>query len=827
MNIKAKKLFLFFFLLTRFINNSDANSITYLADTIKHNNNKEESFKNKIEKFAKDSIKINIVNQKAYLFGEAKIIYEDITITAAYIEINWKKNTVYASTSTDTLGNKIGHPIFTEKDESFKAHSITYNFKTKKAYVKQISKKEGEGFILGKTIKKEEDEIFYLEKGDYTTCDKEHPHYSIRANKIKIIGNEKIITGPAYLTFFNIPTPILFPFGYFPNNQKKSSGIIIPSYGESAGLGFFLKQGGYYFTINDKMDLSIKSDIYSKGSWSLFSNLRYKRKYKYNGSLDLSYGNIINSMKGFPDYSIKRDFFIRWRHQQDLKANPSLQFSTNINAGSSTFHKNNSFNANDYLTNTFQSSVNINKRWIGTPFNLSANLRHNQNTQTKIINLSIPEITFNMNRVFPFKNIGKSIKKNWYHKIGVSYNMNTKNSISIADSILFTKEAFNNFRYGMKHNIPISTSVKILKHFTLAPRINITERWYLSQIEKNWNGNSIITDTINKFTRAHDYSFSASINTKIYGMIQMSKGKIETIRHVITPNISFNYRPDFGNEKYGYYKSVQSDTLGNIQEYSIMNNGIFGSPAKGRNGIIGFNLGNILEMKIKSKKDTTEEIKKIKILESLNISSSYNIFKDSLNLSTININARTRLLNIFDITFSSQYDPYTTNKEQTQNINQLEINTNNRIARLKSINSTIGINLNNKTINQKKSKKEDDDEDFYEIPWDLRANYSITYDKGYRSAEFADTTQNLNFSGNIKLTPKWKIGFRSGYDFDTKELTYTSVDIYRDLHCWEMLFNWIPMGLHRSYMLTIRVKSSILKDLKFEKRKDWLSPDYN
>ena len=432
-----------------------------------------------------------------------------------------------------------------------------------------------------------------------------------------------------------------------------------------------------------------------------------------------------------------------------------------------------------------------------------------------------------MNRVFPFKNIGKSIKKNWYHKIGVSYNMNTKNSISIADSILFTKEAFNNFRYGMKHNIPISTSVKILKHFTLAPRINITERWYLSQIEKNWNGNSIITDTINKFTRAHDYSFSASINTKIYGLIQMSKGQIQAIRHVITPNISFNYRPDFGNEKYGYYKSVQSDTLGNIQEYSIMNNGIFGSPAKGRNGIIGFNLGNILEMKIKSKKDTTEEIKKVKILESLNISSSYNIFKDSLNLSTININARTRLLNIFDITFSSQYDPYTTNKEQTQNINQLEINTNNRIARLKSINSTIGINLNNKTINQKKSKKEDDDEDFYEIPWDLRANYSITYDKGYRSAEFADTTQNLNFSGNIKLTPKWKIGFRSGYDFDTKELTYTSVDIYRDLHCWEMLFNWIPMGLHRSYMLTIRVKSSILKDLKFEKRKDWLSPDYN
>ena len=827
MNLLKLKGWLLLFLLTGFINNSCAISAIILSDTVK---SETVYFESEIEKFADDSIKLDIVNRKAYLFGNAKIKYQHTTITASYIEINWHKNTIYATTSLDSLGNKIGHPVFSEGQESFKAHEITYNFKTKKCYVKQITTKEGEGYILGRTVKKTDDEIFYLKKGDYTTCDAEKPHYSIRANRIKVIPGKKIVTGPAYLTFFGIPTPLLFPFGYFPNNDKESSGILIPSYGESESLGFFLKNGGYYFTLNEKVDLSLRSDIYSKGSWSLRSNLRYKNRYKYNGNLNLSYGNMINSENGFPDYSIKKDFFIRWKHQQDPKANPSLQFSANVNAGSSTFHKNNSFNANDYLSNTFQSSVNITKRWDGTPFTLSSNLRHSQSTQTKIVNLSIPDVSFNMNRIFPFKNIGKQGRENWYDKIGISYNMNTKNTISIADSLLFTKNSFANFRNGMKHTIPISTSIKVLKHFTLTPRVSLTERWYLSQIQKSWKGNSVITDTLPKFTRAHDYSFSTGLNTKIYGLIQFNKSKLAAIRHVITPNLSFSYKPDFSEEKYGYYRSVQNDTLGGFQDYSIMQNGIFGAPSKGKSGNINFSLGNILEIKVRNNKDTVETLKKIKLLESFNLSSSYNIFKDSLNLSQINLNARTRLLNIFDITFSSRYDPYTSNSEQTHNINQLEINTHNRFARLTSLNSSIGLSLNDKsfiTEDQDKETKQEDNRDFYQIPWDLRVNYSLTYNKGLKSAAFADTTQTLNFSGNFKITKKWKIGFRSGYDFDTKELSYTSVDIYRDLHCWEMLFHWIPIGFHKSYTLTIRVKASVLRDLKYEKKKDWFTPDYN
>ena len=831
---------LLLFLLTGLINNSEAinvpDSSKTTFDITKDTTNESVFFESEIEKDAEDSIKLDIINQNAYLYGNAKIKYQKTTIKAAYIEIDWITNTIFATTTIDSLGNKIGQPVFREENESFKAHQITYNFKSKKCRVKQIITNQGEGYILGKLVKKMKDDIFYLRKGDYTTCDSDKPHYSIRSNKIKVIPGEKIITGPAHLTFFNIPTPLILPFGYFPNNEKKSSGIIVPAYGESASLGFFLKEGGYYFAISKKFDLSLKSNIYTKGNWNIKSQLRYRNRYRYNGNLNLSFGKIFSSEKGFPDYSEKKDFNIKWRHQQDTKANPSLQFSANLEAGSSSYHRNNSYDANDFLKNTMSSSVNLTKNWNGDFLNnINLNISHSQNTTTKNINLTLPSISLNSKRLYPFKKIGNSAKTQWYDKIMIKYSMNTKNTISTADTLLFTKKSFSNFRNGMKHNIPISTSIKVLKHFMLKPSFNLTERWYLSQTEKKWdaNSNSIITDTLYKFTRAHNYNLSAALNTKIYGMIKFNKSKIAAVRHVITPSLSFRYNPDFSDEKYKYYKTVQSDTLGNTQKYSIMNNGIYGSPSKGKSGNISLGLSNILEMKIRVKKDTIETLKKIKLLERLSIKSSYNIFADSLNLSDITFNAGTRLLNIFDISFSSRYDPYTSNKEQTKNINQFEINTNSRLARLTSLNTTIGFTLNDKNFIKDKEKdkkienKEDDVRDFYAIPWNLTANYSLSYNKGYKSSAFSDTTQSLNFSGNLKLTKKWKIGFRSGYDFDSKELTYTSIDIYRDLHCWELLFNYIPIGFHQSYSITIRVKAAALRDLKFEKKEDWFTPEYN
>lgn len=828
MNFKKQTLFLFLFLLTGNFNKSIADTISSNIDSTQIQNN---FFDYEIKQSAQDSLILSIDGKKAFLYGKAKIEYQNTTISASYIEIDRNKNTIYASFTTDSTGNKIGIPVFTEEKASFKAEEMTYNFKTKKCRVKKITTKEGEGYILGKTVKKVDNNIFYLHKGDYTTCDAEKPHFSIRANKIKIISGKKIITGPAYLTLFRIPTPLIFPFGYFPNNEKKSSGLIIPAYGESANMGFFLKDGGYYLTLSDKMDLSIKSDIYTQGSWNLKSLLRYSNRYKYNGSFNLSYGNIKNSYKGFPDYSEKKDFHIKWSHKQDQKANPSLTFSANVEAGSSTYHRNNSYDDSDYLKNTMSSNINLSRSWSDGFFNnLNLSLRHSQNISTNNISLTLPNISLNSKRIYPFKAIGNSVKTQWYDKISVKYTVNTQNTISTNDSLLFTKKSLSRFKNGMIHNIPINTSIKVLKHFNLTPSFNLTERWYLNQIKKTWNANeaSLKSDTINTFTRGHDYNFSTGLNTKLYGLVEFKKGKVSAIRHVITPRITLSYQPDFSNEKYGYYKTVQSDTLGNTETYSIMENGIYGSPSKNKNGNINFSLGNILEMKIKSKKDTIKTFKKIKLIENIGISSSYNIFSDSLNLSNIKLNARTRLLNIFDITFSSDYDPYITNTNRTNRINRFELSENKRLARLKSFTTSIGLNINNESFNSKKNENsKEKNKDFHDIPWNLNANYLLTYNKGQNIAAFADTIQSLSFSGNLKITKNWKIGFRSGYDFDEKKLTYSSVDIYRDLHCWEMLFNWIPLGYHQSYTLTIRVKAAALRDLKYEKKKDWLTPDYN
>ena len=829
MNFKKQTTFLLLFLLTGFFNKSIGNINIYKSDsTITQST----IFDDEIKQFAQDSLKFNINEQKAFLYGNAKIEYQNITISASYIEIDRKKNTIYASFTLDSTQKKIGIPLFTEKKESFKAEEITYNFKTKKCKIKKITTEQGEGYILGETVKKTTDNVYYLRKGDYTTCDAEKPHFSIRAKKIKVIAGEKIITGPAYLTFFQIPTPLLFPFGYFPNNNKKSSGLIIPSYGESANMGFFLKEGGYYFTLSDKMDLSLKSDIYSQGSWNIKTLLRYKKRYKNNGNLKLSYGNMKNSYFGFPDYTEKKDFHIKWSHQQDKKANPSFNFSANVEAGSSTYHRNNSYNDDDYLKNTMSSNINFSKSWNDGFFNnLNIGLRHSQNISTNIVSLTLPDISLNSKRIYPFKLIGNTAKTQWYDKISIKYAMNTQNTISSTDSLLFTKKSLSKFRNGMRHSIPISTSIKIFKHFNLTPSLNLTERWYSNQITKTWNENdsTLNTDTIYKFTRGHDYSFSTGINTKIYGIVNFKKSKIAAIRHVVSPSISFNYQPDFSNEKYGYYKNVQSNSTGHIENYSIMSNGIYGSPSKRKYGNITFNLGNLLDMKIRNRKDTSETLKKIKLIESLSISNSYNIFADSLNFSNIRLNSRTRVLDILDITFSSDYDPYTTNKEKTNRVNTFEISKNRRLARLKSFTTSIGLNINDKSFisSTNEEKKDKKNRNLYNISWDLNANYSLTYNKGYGTSSNADTIQSLTFSGNTKVTKNWKIGFRSGYDFDEKKLTYSSLNIYRDLHCWELLFNWIPIGYHQSYTLTIRVKADELRDLKYERKKDWFTPEYN
>ena len=503
---------------------------------------------------------------------------------------------------------------------------------------------------------------------------------------------------------------------------------------------------------------------------------------------------------------------------KDPKASKNSRFTANVNAGSSSFHQNNSYNDNDYLSNTFQSSAAYSKSFSNS--NISVNLRHNQNTLNNSVTLALPELNYYTNRIHPFKFLNKSQSKKWYDKISLSYKLNTKNEITTIDSILFMQESFSKFQNGARHNIPVSTSFKALKHITISPRLNYTERWYFDKLERSFINNEIITDTVSGFNRVYNYDVSISANTKLYGLLNINKGKIKAIRHVLSPNLSFNYNPDFSNSKYGYYQQVVSDTLGNTTNYSIYQNGIYGTASSSEQGNITLSLSNLLEMKVKTKNDSVNPTKKIKLLDNFGIMSSYNIFADSLNFSTIKINGRTKLLNNIDLSFSSIFDPYSFD-DNNNRINKFYIEENFVPARFTNASARLNFSFSGG------NEKEDSFDNWleyidFEIPWKLSVNYTLNYNK-FNSINAL--TQSLNFSGNVNLTPKWKIGFNSGYDFISKDLTYTSLDFYRDLHCWEMRFKWIPFGNHQSYNFSIRVKASVLQDLKWEKKKDWY--DYN
>lgn len=775
-----------------------------------------DELKSKVHYTADDSIRFDIAGEKVYLYGKAKVFYEDIQLDADYIEVDWITRKLYSTGSKDSVGNDTGLPIFKQGAETFTAQTVTYNFDTKKGKITNINTQQGEGYILGQTIKRIDEENYFIKNGAYTTCDNPIPHYTISANKLKVIQDDKIITGPALMVIEGVPTPLAIPFGYFPTRKGRSAGVLMPSYGESTRLGFFFKDGGYYFGIGDVVDFAITGDIYTLGSWGLKLNSNYANRYRYNGNLSLSYSEIVESEKELPDYNFYKDFFIRWNHRQDPKARPNSVFSANVNVGSSGYYQNNISSATNYLTNTFQSSVAWSKSWAGKPYSFAASLSHNQNTITHDITLSLPTTNFNVNRIYPFKSRSMVGSEKWFEKIGFSYQNNFQNTIQTKDSLLFKSESADQYRYGMSHSIPVSTSIKVLKHFTLSPSLTYNEKWYLSTIEKNYVTafDSVITDTIQGFKAGRDFLLAASLNTRIYGMVQMKKGKIAAIRHVMSPTLSYGYRPDFSDPSFSYYKDYQIDSIGNTARYSIFETGIYGGPPSGKYGIIGFNLDNNLEMKTRTVTDTSVNLKKIKIFESLSAGVSYNTALDSLQWSNINVNGRTILFERVNVNLSGSFDPYITDTSGVR-INTSELSENNRLARL--VSSTFGVSFSLNSLKPKTDQKPASNPEF-NYPFNLSVNYNVTYS---RPGNLESTIfQTLNFYGDVALTQNWKINFNSGYDFEAKDLSYTSLGIYRDLHCWEMRINWVPFGSQQNYYFQINIKSSILKDLKLSKKED-------
>ncbi|MBL4653555.1 MAG: LPS-assembly protein LptD [Flavobacteriales bacterium] len=822
-----------------------------VIDSLKPPTNSD-ALESKVEYLAVDSMRFDIPNQKVYLFGEAEVKYEGIELRANYIELSLDSKEVLAMGTIDSAGKLVGKPEFVDGGQTFNSETMRYNFETKKGKIIQAITQEGDGYIHGKQIKMINDEVIFIKNGKYTTCSNEIPHFHIEASKLKFIKDDKIVSGPAYLKIQNIPTPLALPFGFFPNKSERTSGLIIPTYGGSPGLGFFLNEGGYYLAINDFLDVALMGDIYSRGSWGLGLESNYRKRYKFNGYVDLSYSQILQGEKDITR-SKTSNYFIRWRHKQDPKARPNSNFSADVNFGSSKNFQNN-FNSTtqDFLTNTFKSNVSYNKSFAGKPFNLTLNGSHSQNSKDSSVTVVLPSATFTMSRIYPLKRTVKVGKDRWYEKIGVNATAIMKNQVKTSEDTLtnYTADMVDLMQNGARVTAPISTSFKVLKYFSISPSINNSVVMYLQTQAQDWvlsedtndtgellgtNTGSLAKSKNEGFAAAYEGSFSTSVNTTIYGTFNYKLKRLKAIRHVMYPSATFNIKPDYSDDFWGYYNSYTKvlDTETTEVDYSRFSGQVYGGPGSGsESGTLGLSLRNTLDAKIIGMKDTTNIPKKVKLLDNLNFSTSYNIFADSLNWNPVRAYAKSRINNNMDVQINSVFDPYAyvIENETGTRINKSYFSEYGGLANMTSFDLVLTFRLKSKVTDDTKKQKEAKEElnidgdqfvDF-NAPWTLNVSYRYNYKKPYQTETITNT---LNFSGDVRITTKWKVGFRSGYDIELKKFNYTSLDIYRDLHCWELSFNIVPFGTRKSYTVDLRVKAPVLSDLKLSRKRNWYDFD--
>lgn len=828
-----------------------------------------------IEGKYKDSLVFDLKNNMIYGYRDGDVTYQDINLKADYMEIDIETKNIFAhgyEVETDSLASmqsggggtadtteKVTRPELMQGGSTYEMDTVTFNLETNKAIIKGVITQEGEGFLIGERIKKMADNSINISDGIYTTCDNPEPHFCIKMPKAKVIPGKKIITGPVYLHVEGVDIPFIgSPFAFFPFTSGRQSGLVVPEYGEEYVKGFFLRNGGYYFAFNDYIDITALGGFYTLGSWETSLASRYTKKYKYSGGLNMRYSKDIIGEKEDPDYVNTGNFSMTWSHSQDPKFKPNSTFSASVNFSSSGYSKYGSTNMNDYLNTQTNSSIAYSKSWAGTPFSFSTNMQHSQNSRDTTISLSFPSAVFNMSNVFPFKRKEVVGKERWYEKISLRYTGNLANNVTTKEDDLFTDEMFKQMKNGVKHTIPISTSLNILKYINVSPNMNYTERWYFSKIDKEWDADQnrvVNSDTTSGFYRVFNYDYSASASTKVYGTYQFGpKFPIQAIRHVLTPNIGFTYVPDFGADKFGYYKPVQSNAEGDVSYYSPYEGGMYGVPGRGKSASITFGLSQTLEMKVKSERDTSG-VRKIKIIENFGVSSSYNFLADSLNLSTFSLSLRTTLYGNFGLNLSATLDPYVVDKSNGRRINKFMLKEEGKIGRITSTSWAFGYTFNSKksdrpAINDINSGVDMDQSqtDFFSdpqnqdidantrrvmmtskyydfsIPWNLGFNYSL----GYRNNGVTkNIDQTLGFNGSVTLTKKWGTTFSGGYDFEAKELTPGTVTISRDLHCWQMGFTWVPIGFRKSWSFNIGVKSAMLSDLKYDKRSSFYDNLYD
>ena len=810
---------------------------------------------------ATDTVLIDPKNRSIRLYNNAKIFYEDMQIESGIIVVNYEKNEIYAGRIKDSLGEYSQFPIFKQGQDEVRPDSLRYNMDSKKAIIFNSRTEESGLNIISDKTKKENDSVYYMNRAKFTTSKNiDDPEYYFLLRKAKVIPGKKIITGPTNMYIANVPTPIGLPFAYFPISNKRSYGIIFPSFGEQNTRGYFIQNGGYYLPINDNLDLTLLGDYYTNGSHGIRVENTYLYRYRFRGNLSFRFENLIQGERGFPDYSKSSIYNLRWSHSQDAKSNPNSRFSASVNLGSSKYYQEsiNQVNAANYLNNTLSSSVSYSKTFVGEPqVNLSLTATHSQNTNTQTINMTLPSFQGSVSRIYPFEpKLGT--KKGIIQNINLQYSVRGENRITTTDSLFFKKEMFDSAKTGLQHNIPISTNFKLFKFFSFSASTNFQETWVFKTVNKSYDqqNQQEITEETSGFDSFRTYNFSTSLGTTVYGMYNFSeKSKIKALRHVLRPSLRFGISPPF-DQYYDSYEIVSADGLTTSQvEYSRFEGSIFGLPNKNYSSSLSLSLNNNIEAKVVDKESDEDELKKIKIFNNLNFSTSYNLALDSLNLSPIRMTGGTQLLkNKLNLNFGATFDAYALD-DNNRRINKFNINNGGGLFRVTSANLTFNYSLNS-SENKKESKKEesmideslrnggrdddlfgiamdtasqafnlqDEEEDEiindlynYKIPWSLRLAYAINYNNIFNQNEIS--SHSLMFSGNVDLSPKWNAGISSGYDFKNNGITYTQLRFERDLLSWRMNFSWIPFSANKQWNFFIGIKSGILSDIKYDKRR--------
>jgi len=806
---------------------------------------------------ASDSLYYDLRNKMVYIYEQGDVSYGDMNLKADFMNINLDNKNIYAYGKADTVDGApvMTRPVFTQGTTTLNMDTITYNIESQRAKIKSIATQQGDGWLVGTSVKKMEDNTINIEGGMYTTCDQtDHPHFYLAMTKAKVIPGKKAITGPAYLVMEDVPIYFLgVPEGFFPLNTGPKSGILMPTYGEEATRGFYIRGLGYYFTLSEHMDLALTGGIYTLGSWEANVRSRYIKRYKYSGNLNFDFSSVKSGDKGDADYIKQNTFKLQWTHSQDAKANPGSTFSASVNLASSGYSKYSANTLNDMLSTQTNSSISYSKNWAGTPFSLSMNMAVSQNSQTKAISVTLPTVSFNVSRFYPFKRAVKIGKDRWYEKISMSYSGKLTNSVSATESDIFSRQTLDNMRNGVQHTIPVQASFNVLNYINITPSFNYNERWYFKKVDRQWNPTTNMAEELDPeygFYRLYDYTTALSFSTTLYGMWQVREKyknfKLQAIRHTFSPSISFSYAPDFSNQKYGYFKTVQSDSTGRTTVYSPFADNAYGTPSQGRSMAMSFSLSQSLEAKVLSKRDSTG-IKKISLIDDFSISGSYNFLADSMKLSNISLSLRSTFSGKIGINLRATLDPYEVSPEGIR-YNKLTWRRGN-LGRIINTGWSFGYSFKSRdntkqpAINDINSVPPEYMNPFYDpygtmdpvlrrqymanayydfsLPWNIGFNYAVNYSVSYvnngTTGIRRNITQTIGFNGSITFSPKMAATFSGGYDIATNKLTTSSISITRDLHCWQMSFSWIPFGYYKSWSFHIGVKAASLQDLKYDK----------